>query len=43
MPDKKMRKINKESSGKNLNKIIIQEKVKKNPPDKGIFLNPEYF
>ena len=43
IPVKKIRKINKQSNEENSNKIIIQKIVKKTPPDKGIFLNPEYF
>tara|TARA_B110000027_G_C15950595_1_gene225422 strand:+ start:236 stop:508 length:273 start_codon:yes stop_codon:yes gene_type:complete len=43
MPVRKIKKINNESNGENLKKIIVTKKVKKNPPDKGIFLKPEYF
>ena len=43
MPVRKIKKITNESNGENLKKIIVTKKVKKNPPDKGIFLKPEYF
>ena len=43
IPTTKIKKINSESNGENLKKIIVTKNVKKNPPDKGIFLKPEYF